>query len=603
MSDSLLDVEKLRREDYLSRQIIPYIGNKRKLLPLIHRAMEKVFPLGFSGKTFLDPFAGSGVVSRFAKYLGFEVFSNDWELYSYLSCYAFLKINLADLRYMFAAWGGLDGMLDHLNSLPPPPPECEFIARYYSPRDDALADYRKERLFYTRENGLIIDKIRNEIERIYPFTIRPGFERGAFVQSSGADDAATAAAAAATTAAAANAAAYREKALLLALLIHGAATHTNTSGVFKAYHKGFGGFSRDALSRILKPIVLLRPPLCDSCRPQHACMMDAAMLLEHLGERKFDVAYLDPPYNQHQYGSNYHLLNTIALWDRVSPGDRETGGKAGIRKDWVLTRSDYCYRDSAVHAFTALLKKLKARYIFISYSTEGIISFDVLMKLCAEKGRVELFTDEYVKYRGGRQSIHRLNHNVEFVIIIDTARRTVQSDLEEINERLTGRRLNLQTKRRYVKELLGESFTLDEKREAVGFVVEGRTVWIETQGFFVLKEGDLCRLIDQCTFPVSKRREAKQRLLDALQRCQCKDRVEELQQLLMLLRERREDGTLFAAAVPGLLRKLAHKKYGQVFMESLEAVRDLQRDLPQLFSRIAGKIDEVEGLAQKRFRG
>jgi adenine-specific DNA-methyltransferase len=608
VSDSLFDVEKLRREDYLSRQIIPYIGNKRKLLPLIHRAMEQVFPHGFSDKTFLDPFAGSGIVSRFAKYLGFEVFSNDWELYSYLSCYAFLKINLTDLGDMFAAWGGLDGMLDHLNSLPPPPSEREFIARYYSPRDDALADYRKERLFYTRENGLIIDKIRNEIERIYPFTIRPDFERGASVQSSGADDAVATAPIAAPIDGANDCkedeqAAYSEKALLLALLIHGAATHTNTSGVFKAYHKGFGGFSRDALSRILKPIFLLRPPLWDSHRPQHVCMMNAAVLLEHLGDREFDIAYLDPPYNQHQYGSNYHLLNTIALWDRVSPGDRETGGKAGIRKDWVLTRSDYCYRDSAVYAFTALLKKLKARYIFISYSTEGIISFDVLMKLCAEKGKVELFTDEYVKYRGGRQSIHRLNHNVEFVIIIDTARRTVQSDFEEINEQLTGRRLNLQTKRRYVKELLEESFTMDEKGEAVGFVVEGRTVWIETQGFFALKENDLCRLIDRCAFPVNKRREAKERLLDALQRCQCRDRVEELQQLLMLLREHREDGAPFAAAVPGLLRKLAHKKYKQVFMESLETVRVLQWDYPQLFSRIAGKIDEVEELAQKRFRG
>ena len=134
-------------------------------------------------------------------------------------------------------------------------------------------------------------------------------------------------------------------------------------------------------------------------------------------------------------------------------------------------------------------------------------------------------------------------------------------------------------------------------------MVEGSTVWIETQGFFVLKEADLCRLIDQCAFPVNRRRKAKELLLEALQRCQCKDRVEELQQLLMLLRECREDGALFAAAVPVLLRKLAHKKYRQVFMESLEAVRDLQRDFPQLFSRIAGKVDEVEELAYKRFLG
>jgi adenine-specific DNA-methyltransferase len=588
VGDTQGDVKKMRQTAYLTRQIIPYIGNKRKLLPLIHQALQHVFPEGFGEKRFLDPFAGSGVVSRFAKYLGFEVYSNDWELYSYLSCYAYLTLNPVDLDTMYAAWDGVDGILKHMNSLPAPSPQNEFIARYYSPRDDAKADYRKERLFYTRENGLIIDRIRSEIERLYPFPMAPHVPRKARSAPHGEDGWA-------------DRTAYSEKALLLALLIHAAATHTNTSGVFKAFHKGFGGFSGDALNRILKPIVLTPPPLWDSPYPQHVFRMDAAELLRRLSGCEFDVAYLDPPYNQHQYGSNYHMLNTIALWDLLSPGDRETGGKAGIRRDWVLTRSDYCYRDSAVRAFSSLLKELRARYIFVSYSTEGIIPFDMLIDICTRSGKVSLFTDEYVKYRGGRQSIHRLNHNVEFVILIDTSRRTVQSDLDAIDGRLLERQLNLQSRRMYVRSRIKDHFLVHEESEAVGFEAYGVTTWIDTHGFVLLKHGDLSDSMNRLPFQEGRRRKAKEKLLSALRQCQCRDRLEELQQLLLVLEESRDDAAVFTAPIPGLLRKIAHKKYRKAFFDSLGAIRELQRKHPHLFQRIAQKVDDVELLAKKRF--
>jgi adenine-specific DNA-methyltransferase len=586
VSNASLDLRSIQKVPYLSRQIIPYIGNKRRLIPLIHRGLLDVFPRGFRGKTFLDPFAGSGVVSRFAKYLGFEVFSNDWEVYSYLCSFAYLKINRRDLLDMYARWGGMDGMLAHINNLPPPAGEDEYIARYYSPRDDTHADYRRERLFYTRVNGCTIDGMRNEIERLYPFSIKARSVDAGYSEVTLSEDGA-----------------YREKVLLLALLLHGAATHTNTSGVFKAYHKGFGGFTGDALSRIMKPIVLRLPVLWDSDQPQHIFMLDAVLLLEHLDKQVFDIAYLDPPYNQHQYGSNYHLLNTIALWDGTHPGDRGKGGKAGIRKDWILTRSDYCYRDRAPRAFGALLDRLRARYIVISYSTEGIIPFDVLIELCASHGKVSLLTNEYVKYRGGRQSIHRLNHNVEFIIIIDTSRRTVPSDLKAIGDAVTARKLNLQTKRSYVRTSLQQHFAIDTEYERVGFMVGDKTLWIETWGFLKLEETDLGGLIDHMGLTVSQRRKAKERLLAELQQCQCRDRVEELQEVMGLVTENRDDRQVFAALIPDILRKIAHRKYREIFMDSLTAIRGLERRIPTVYGRIASKIDDIEELARKRFAG
>ena len=66
-------------DEYVFSQLIPYIGNKRKLLDLIHQAISET---KIENGTFVDLFSGSTVVSRFAKKLGFRVLSNDWEPYS-----------------------------------------------------------------------------------------------------------------------------------------------------------------------------------------------------------------------------------------------------------------------------------------------------------------------------------------------------------------------------------------------------------------------------------------------------------------------------------------------------------------------------------------
>ncbi|MCC6374940.1 MAG: DNA adenine methylase, partial [Moraxellaceae bacterium] len=68
-------------QDYVFQQLIPYIGNKRRVLSMILQAINqtKVNP---RQATFLDMFAGSGVVSRMAKKSGFRVLSNDWEPYA-----------------------------------------------------------------------------------------------------------------------------------------------------------------------------------------------------------------------------------------------------------------------------------------------------------------------------------------------------------------------------------------------------------------------------------------------------------------------------------------------------------------------------------------
>ena len=570
--------EDIQRTPYLTSQIIPYLGNKRKLLPLIYQGLCTVCPDGFRGMVFFDPFAGSGIVARFAKYLGFTVTANDWEHYAYVLNCAYLMVNRRDLEGMYQRFGGVAGVLSHLNSLPDPDEAERYVARYYSPRDDLRADYHNERMFYTRSNGLTIDRIRNEIERLYPVDVAgEPCEDGS----------------------------HREKALLLALLVHQAATHTNTSGVFKAYHKGFGGFSGDALSRILKPIVLPFPRLWDSSLPQRVFRKDASQLVREEVDvlPASHVAYLDPPYNQHQYGSNYHLLNSIVLWDRIIPGDISGGDRAGIRKDWVRTRSPYCYRDQAPAAFADLLDHLDARYLLVSYSTEGIIPFDELMEICAAQGKVRILTDEYVTYPGGRQSIRRLNHNIEFLIIADRSGKTTRSDRAAINDLLVRRQLGLRVKQSYVRKRLEERFAIDVDSERIGFGLGSRSLWIQTRAFLRIEDSDLNGLIDGSGLTEKEARDARRRLLEDLDYGACRDRSEELSEVLRLVVERRDEPIPFALYIPTILRKIAHKKYRDLFTRSLREIRTLKRRCPAAYTLIAEKVDELEILAHRRFSG
>lgn len=381
---------------YASTRLIAYLGNKRALLPFLLSVFREI-----DGESrvaaFLDPFAGSGAVSRLARSLGWTVMANDSEEYSRAVNEAWLGVSADEAPSLFAGEGGLASAIEALNGLhpqrgdgEPPCPAPPYVAAHYAPADTATADWRRERLFYTRENALFLDRARCAIEYLRPAPGAGGAPR----------------------------AAVAERALLLGLLVYEAATHANTSGVFKAYHKGFGGHGRDALGRILSPM-RLEPPLLWGGPPSEVGREDAARFCAH---RSADLCYLDPPYNQHQYGSNYHLLNTIARWDRPPVrDDRAEDGSllfaAGIPPSWAESRSAFCSKRTAAAAFRELIASVDARSIALSYNTEGFVPPEELFDILSDRADVRLRSLEYVKYRGGRQSASRRSGNSEILFV------------------------------------------------------------------------------------------------------------------------------------------------------------------------------------------
>ena len=83
-------------DPYLSEQLIAYIGNKRALLPFLHGVFSAP-PARSAREPFLDPFAGSGAVSRLARVMGFRVAANDWEPYSFVINSCHLVLTPSDL--------------------------------------------------------------------------------------------------------------------------------------------------------------------------------------------------------------------------------------------------------------------------------------------------------------------------------------------------------------------------------------------------------------------------------------------------------------------------------------------------------------------------
>lgn len=555
---------------YLTEQIIAYIGNKRRLLTLIYKALQECGIELKPGLKFFDVFSGSGVVSRFAKSLGFEVTANDWEEYSKIINEAYLCINQSDISKIFGSRKKFSGLLKKINEQPSPSSKEQFIAKYYAPHesDVSKADYKTERLFYTKENALAIDKIRNYIEENYPSSSKNKKKLSA-------------------------------RSLLIALLIYEAATHTNTSGVFKAFHKEFGGHGKDALKRILSPIQLHEPPLIDSPYPCRVFKEDANSLVKKIGS--VDIAYLDPPYNQHQYGSNYFMLNTIAKWDKVAPGLElnEKGilkEKAGIRHDWVNTRSPYCYKKEAQKYFEDLIKNLNARYIFISYSTDGIIPFETMQKICMDKGKVFIVTNEYTTYRGGKQSNSRQNTDIEFILGIDTSKKSDLNSINEIRSIFEKKKVSLLFRQKYSKEKfinlskINPSVTICG--ESVNIKLGKHKLQILTDDFFTIEETEeLYNLnADEC-----------ERLTSILFSCSCLTKEDELEELLRRAESGKEGWVRFAKLIPGTLKKLASKKNKEVFNKWLLRVKSLMGKNPQAFNLLHHKIESVELIATARF--
>ena len=146
------------KREFLSEQLISYLGNKRSLLAPIERAICEIkAELGQGKISFADVFSGSGIVARLAKAHSNLVIANDLEGYSRAinSCYL---SNFSD-----ELWRDLTEL--HAEILRNFAPKESFFSKLYAPKDDENIK-AGERAFYTRQNALILGGLCEQIGKI-----------------------------------------------------------------------------------------------------------------------------------------------------------------------------------------------------------------------------------------------------------------------------------------------------------------------------------------------------------------------------------------------------------------------------------------------------
>ena len=362
---------------YETDQLISIIGCKRPIADRLRMILSSLAAKG--GNTlFLDPFCGSGMVSRIARSLGMQVRASDLEPFSFITNYVYLTLSNEDLVSLFAEMGGLDAYVSMLNleglyaarsGIEPTRP---FLSAHYAPASDDVVDGERQRLFFTAGNARFLDTVREEIESAW-------LERRISAQ---------------------------EKAIMLASILYEASRKANTSGTFTAYHKRFSTAQGAVRTRILEPCTLRAPVLPDAELPVGE--MHTVEASEFVKGYTADICYLDPPATVHQYGSTYHLLNSLAIWDDFRPSDtRNEEGKlidrAGIRDDWKKTHSPYCSLKHADAAFDHLLNTVDARHIVLSYPSNGIVSAERIHELLSIRHAPVTVVPLHKRNRGGPQ--------------------------------------------------------------------------------------------------------------------------------------------------------------------------------------------------------
>ena len=171
---------------------------------------------------------------------------------------------------------------------------------------------------------------------------------------------------------------------LLTSLLENADAVANTASVYGAYLKH--------LKKSAQKTLTLKPAFFDLNEATHEVFNEDANSL--ISKIEGDVLYLDPPYNARQYGSNYHLLNTIARYDNFIPN-----GKTGLRN---YERSLYCQTREVANVFENLTKNADFKYIFLSYNNEGLMNKGEVEKIMKKYGKYDLATTEYQRFKADK---------------------------------------------------------------------------------------------------------------------------------------------------------------------------------------------------------
>lgn len=343
-----------------------YIGSKKSLLDFLEKSIYSV--VDNSKFTFLDLFAGTGIVGQHFKGLGNKIIANDLQYYSYVLNKNYIENHLPisfndllneipniDTELFTSKEQIVCNYLDTLNG------EEGFIFSNYCIGGTIGKEF--ERQYFSDYNGKKADAIRLKIE--------------SWKEKKQIND--------------------NEYFFLLATLLENLDKVANTASVYGAYLKQLKSSAQKAFKMIPANYILNEE--------KHDVYNEN---IENLIYKvSGDVLYLDPPYNHRQYSTNYHILETIAKYDNP-----KVKGKTGLR-DYSNQKSNFCSKTGAYKALSLIVKNAKVNYIFLSYNNEGILSLEEIKQILSTRGEYGFFVKKYNRFKADTDE--NRNHTSNFV--------------------------------------------------------------------------------------------------------------------------------------------------------------------------------------------
>lgn len=314
-----------------------YIGSKKSLF-----FNDSEFDLflkkhinNFKYKKFIDLCSGTGYMSIYLSKFFKSGYCNDLQYYSYIiSRTNTMKLNDDELNYV-------NNIIDKLNNIKET--KKGFITRNYSPYKEC------KRMYFTVENAKLIDTIRKKIEK------------------------------------------YKDNEtiyiILLSSLISAADKIANVVSVYEAYLKNFkkSSLNKLKLEEFHNNVdIKIKSYNCD------------CIDLDINFDKKF--IYIDPPYNNRKYSSNYHILDTIALYDKPN-----IKGITGMREN--LHISNFNSKRNVYDFLTKILNKIKTEdnVVVLSYSSESLIPILELKELLCQYGNLYKKKIDYKKFQNNKK--------------------------------------------------------------------------------------------------------------------------------------------------------------------------------------------------------
>lgn len=347
-----------------------YIWSKKSLLEFIENSIKKV--VKEKNYIFSDLFAGTWIVWRYFKEKWHRVIANDLQYYSFVLSKNYIW-NHKDLYFTWLiseipelfVWDVntyKQIVLDYLNKLPW---KKWFIYKNYSLWWTKWKDF--ERMYFSDGNAMKCDAIRTQIE---------DWKKNELITEN-------------------------EYYFLLASLLENVDKVANTASVYWAFLKN--------LKKSAQNQMYLKPALFYLNDQEHTVYNSD--INELIKNTSHDVVYLDPPYNERQYSANYHVLETIAKYDNP-----KLKWKTWMR-DYSKQRSLYCQKAEVKKSFWELIQNIDAKYIFLSYNCEWLMSLDDIKEIMSERWEYWVFTKKYRRFKADKTESrnHKKNSVTEYL--------------------------------------------------------------------------------------------------------------------------------------------------------------------------------------------